>query len=106
MGSVLAPSPELHSTPSTLLPAPAYISLYTCIYTRTHARTKRGPCNFHVEQGEGGEGKKDGRRGACREREGTQMPRTQQSEPNEAKRQTAPPNFLNLRGGGRHPMKL
>lgn len=45
--------------------APTYISLYTCIYMRTHAGTQRGPCNFHVELGDGGEGKEDGRRGAC-----------------------------------------
>lgn len=59
MGNVLAPSPELHSTLHPLL-GPHYISLYTGIYTRTHARTQRGPCSFHVEQGESGKGKEDG----------------------------------------------
>lgn len=48
---------------------------------------------------------KNGRRGACREREWTQMPRAQQPEPNEANRETTPPHFPNLRGRGRHPMK-
>lgn len=59
VGNVLAPSPELHSTPSTLLPGPyIYISLYMYIHAHTCTHTKRGPCNFHIKQEEGGEGKK------------------------------------------------
>lgn len=41
MGSVLAASPELHSTPSLFPLAPTYISLYTYIYTGAHVHTHR-----------------------------------------------------------------
>lgn len=54
-----AASPELPSTCSTLLPGPYIcISLYMYIHAHTCTHIKRGPCNFHVEQGEGSEGKK------------------------------------------------
>lgn len=59
MGSDLAPG-QLHSTP-TLLPGPRiYISLYMYIHAHTCTHTQRGPCNFHVEQGESDKGKEDG----------------------------------------------
>lgn len=55
----LAPSTESHPTPP---PFPLHIHLSIHVYTRahTHAHTKRGPCNFHVEQEERGKGKEDG----------------------------------------------
>lgn len=57
-GRQQAAAGSVHSTfPS--FPAPTYISLYTRIYRCTHARTHRGPCDSHVQQGEGDEGKED-----------------------------------------------
>lgn len=107
VGSVLALSSERHSTSSTPSSAPIYISLYRYIHAHTCTHTKRGPCNFHVEQGESGKRKEDREweRGSWGEGRDSDAKSTATGAKGSKRREypTPPPEPQSLRGG--HPMK-